>query len=50
MIVLDQEAQVWEKYRLSDYAPRLVAQIMATYHPVDGGDRGKARIFVRNGR
>ena len=48
VIVLDQDAQVWEKYRLSDYAPRLVAHVMAMYRPLDGGDRHKARIFVRN--
>ena len=28
----------------------VVGQVMATYHPVDGGDRRKARIFVRNDR
>ena len=48
VIVMEQESLVWDKYRLSEYAPRLVAHIMATYHPVDGGDRRKARIFVRN--
>jgi hypothetical protein len=48
VVVLDQDAQVWDKYRLSDYAPRLVAHIMANYHPLDGGDRRKARIFIRN--
>ncbi len=50
VIVVDQDAQVWDKYRLSDYAPHLVAHIMAAYHPLDGGDRRKARIFVRNDR
>ena len=50
VIVLDQDTEIWGKYRLGEYAPRLVAQIMATYHPVDGGDRRKARIFVRNDR
>jgi hypothetical protein len=49
VIVVDQDAQVWEKYRLSDYAPHLVAHIMANYHPLDGNDRRKARIFARNG-
>jgi len=48
VIVLDQESLVWDKYRLSDYAPRLVAHIMATYHPLEGGDRRKAHIFVRD--
>jgi hypothetical protein len=48
VIVLDQASLVWDKYRLSDYAPRLVAHIMSTYHPLEGGDRRKARIFVRD--
>jgi hypothetical protein len=48
IIVMDQESLVWDKYRLSEYAPRLVAHIMATYHPWDGGDRRKARLFVRD--
>ena len=47
VIVLDQEALIWDKYRLSEYAPRLYAHIMATYRPLDGGDRRRARLFVR---
>jgi hypothetical protein len=48
VIVLDQEALVWDTYRLSEYAPRLYAHIMARYHPVDTNDRRRARIFVRD--
>jgi hypothetical protein len=47
VVVLDQEAAVWGKHRLRDYAPRLHAHILATYSPVDSGDRRRARIFVR---
>ena len=47
VIVLDQEALIWDAYRLSEYAPRLHAHIMATYRPLDGGDRKRARLFVR---
>jgi hypothetical protein len=47
VIVVDQEALIWDKYRLSEYAPRLYAHIMAAYRPIDGGDRKRARIFVR---
>jgi hypothetical protein len=47
VIVVDQEALIWDKYRLSEYAPRLFAHIMATYRPLDGGDRKRARLFVR---
>jgi hypothetical protein len=48
VIVMDQDALIWDKHRLSEYAPALVAHIMAAYHPLDGGDRRRARIFVRN--
>ena len=47
VIVLDQEALVWDTYKLSEYAPKLYAHIMATYRPIDGGDRKRARLFVR---
>lgn len=47
VIALDQDALIWEKYRLSEYAPRLYAHIMAAYRPLDGGDKRKARLFVR---
>jgi hypothetical protein len=47
VIVVDQEALIWDKYKLSEYAPRLHAHIMATYRPLDGGDRKRARLFVR---
>jgi hypothetical protein len=47
LIVVDQEALIWDKYRLSEYAPRLYAHIMASYRPLDGGDRRRARLFVR---
>jgi hypothetical protein len=46
-IVLDQEALVWDSYRLSAYAPRLYSHIMSAYRPYDGSDRRKARVFVR---
>ncbi|HZO24849.1 MAG TPA: hypothetical protein VFH48_02525 [Chloroflexota bacterium] len=46
VIVFDQEALIWDKYRLSEYAPRLYAHILATYRPLEG-DRRKARLFVR---
>lgn len=48
VIVIDQETQVWGTYRLSEYAPKLYGHIVETYHPLDSGDRRKARIFVRN--
>jgi hypothetical protein len=48
VIVIDPDAEIWDKYRLTDYAPRLMAHIMGTYRPLDGGDKHKARIFVRN--
>jgi hypothetical protein len=47
LIVVDQEALIWDKYRLSEYAPRLVAHIMTHYRPLDGGDKRRARLFVR---
>ena len=47
VIVIDQEARIWDQYKLSEYAPRLYAHIMATYRPLDGGDRKRARLFVR---
>ncbi len=47
VIVVDQEALIWDKYKLGEYAPRLYAHIMATYRPIDGGDRKRARLFVR---
>jgi hypothetical protein len=47
VIALDQEALIWDKYRLSEYAPRLYAHIMSAYKPLDGGDRKRARLFVR---
>jgi hypothetical protein len=47
VIVLDQQAAVWDQYRFSSYAPTVYAHIMSHYRPVDSGDRRKARIFVR---
>jgi hypothetical protein len=47
VIALDQEALIWDKYRLSEYAPRLYAHIMSAYKPLDGSDRKRARLFVR---
>jgi hypothetical protein len=47
VIVLDQETLLWDKYRLRDYAPLVLAHIQANYHPVDTQDRRKARFFVR---
>jgi hypothetical protein len=47
LIVLDQDAQVWDQYRLDQYAPRLVAYIRANYQPLDSGDRRHARFFLR---
>jgi len=47
VIVLDQETLLWDKYRLRDYAPLVLAHIQANYHPVDSQDRRKARFFVR---
>ena len=44
VIVMDQDALIWDKYRLSEYAPALVAHIMATYHPVDNGDRAGSHL------
>ena len=48
VIVVDQEALIWDTYKLSEYAPRLYAHIMATYRPLDGGDRKRARLLVRS--
>jgi len=47
VIVMDQEALIWDQYKLGEYAPKLYAHIMATYRPIDGGDRKRARLFVR---
>jgi hypothetical protein len=47
VIVLDQDAAIWDKYRLRDYAPLVMEHIQANYHPVDTQDRRKARFFVR---
>ncbi|MGE3272831.1 MAG: hypothetical protein AB7P40_29105, partial [Chloroflexota bacterium] len=47
VIVLDQESMIWDRYRFSEYAPRVFAHIMANYKPADTGDRRKARVFVR---
>lgn len=49
VIVLDQDARIWDRYRFREYAPAVYAHILATYRPVDSNDRRKARIFVRNG-
>jgi hypothetical protein len=50
VIVMDQDAAVWEKYRLRDYAPRLTAYVLEAYRPIDSGDPRQARIFVRDVR
>lgn len=47
VIVLDQQATIWDRYRFSSYAPTVYAHIMSHYRPVDSNDRRKARIFVR---
>lgn len=47
MIVLDQETAIWGTYRIREYAPRLYAHIMSAYRPIDGGDRRRARYFIR---
>jgi hypothetical protein len=47
MIVLEQDALIWDTYRLREYAPKLYAHIMAAYRPLDGGNRQRARYFVR---
>lgn len=47
VIVLDQESMIWDKYRFSAYAPKVLAHILSNYRPVDSNDRKKARIFVR---
>lgn len=47
VIVLDQDAMIWDKYRFREYAPLVLAHIQANYHPVDSQDRRRARFFVR---
>lgn len=49
VIVLDQEATVWEKYQFGAYAPRVHAHILDRYRPVDSRNRDQGRIFVREG-
>ena len=46
VIYMDQETQIWGKYRLREYAPRLHAYILRAYRPVDSRDPKRARIFV----
>jgi hypothetical protein len=49
VIYLDQDAQIWGKYRLREYAPRLHSHVLSAYRPVDHRDPRRARIFVRAG-
>jgi hypothetical protein len=48
VIVLDQEARIWDRYRFGEYAPRLHAHILASYRPLDHRDSKRARLFVRS--
>jgi hypothetical protein len=48
MVSIDQEAQVWGRYRFRDYAPLVYAHVTANFRPVDSSDRRRARIFVRD--
>jgi hypothetical protein len=47
VVFIDQEAQVWGKYRFRDYAPKIYAHVTTNFRPVDSNDRRRARIFVR---
>jgi hypothetical protein len=48
VIVLEQESQVWDRYKFSSYAPKVYAHMLSNYRPVDSNDKKKARIFVRS--
>jgi hypothetical protein len=48
VIVIDQEAAVWGRYRFRDYAPRVYAHVTANFRPVDSSDRRRAKIFARD--
>jgi hypothetical protein len=46
-VFIDQEAQVWGKYRFRDYAPKVYAHVTTNFRPVDSNDRRRAKLFVR---
>ncbi len=48
LVFIDQEAQVWGRYRFRDYAPKIHAHVTANFRPLDSNDRRRARIFVRD--
>ena len=50
VIFMDQDTQIWGKYRLREYAPRLHEHILRTYRPVDNRDPRRARVFARDGQ
>jgi hypothetical protein len=47
VIFMDQDTQIWGKYRLREYAPRLHEHVVRTYRPVDNRDPRRAHVFVR---
>ena len=49
VIFMDQDTQIWGKYRLREYAPRLHGHILNNFRPVDHRDPRRARIFARSG-
>lgn len=47
VIFMDQDTQIWGKYRLREYAPRLHQYVLTRYRPVDHRDPRRARVFAR---
>lgn len=49
VIYMDQDTEIWGKYRLREYAPRLHAHVLRNFRPIDNRDPRRARVFARPG-
>ena len=47
VVFMDQDTEIWGKYRLREYAPRLHAHVVQNFRPIDNRDPRRARIFAR---